>query len=106
MAKETGIQIHNTGLLNVSVTRDAQGRIAGGLTVGNTLYQNQYLILKAQKGDLKEHPLLGCGIDDMAGDSDMAGWKKRIREELASDGMKTTRLEIEGSQMILKAHYP
>ena len=35
----------------------------GALAVGNTLYQNQFLILKAQKGDLKEFPMMGAGIE-------------------------------------------
>jgi len=60
--KNTGIQLTNDCELAISVQRDTGGLIISGILVGNTLYQNQYLILKAQKGEIKEFPTLGCGI--------------------------------------------
>jgi len=92
--KKTGIQLTSDLELAINVVRDSNGLIVSGLTVGDTLYQNQYLILRAQKGEIKEYPTLGVGIDDMAGDDDLNEWKKTIREEFAKDGLKVDQLSI------------
>lgn len=105
MAKGTGMQIDAGGNLLIKPRTDSSGLILGGLVIGNTLYQNQYLILTAQKGDIKEHPLLGAGIEDMANDNDTAEWRKRIVDELAKDGMKTDRVTITGGSLTIDAKY-
>lgn len=107
MGKETGIQINCDGDLLIQVKRNTRGIIVSGLSVGYTLWQNQYMILKAQKGELKEHPMMGCGIDDLSNDNNLAEWKKLIREELAKDGMKVSQLSIntQTDELILKADY-
>jgi len=105
--KQTGLQISSDLDLLINVEKDSEGLITSGLVIGDTLYQNQYIILSAQKGELKENPLLGVGIEDMANDEDVLPWKKSIREELAKDGMKVDTLTIDKStgEMILKAVY-
>lgn len=105
MAKDIGIQLNNDLELNIQVVKDSNGKITSGLTVGNTLYQNQYLILQAQKGEFKENPTLGVGINDMANDDDLTEWKKAIRQELAKDGMKINKLVLTNSGMSLEARY-
>jgi hypothetical protein len=102
--KTTGITIDNEGHLQFNVKRTGNF-ITGGLVVGNTLYQNQFMILKAQKGDIKEHPMIGAGIDDMANDNDFLYWNKTIREELSRDGMKVEKLQISESGLQIKANY-
>ncbi len=52
-----------TGDLAISVVRDASGKIVSGLTIGDTDYQNIELILLSDKGDFKEHPILGVGAE-------------------------------------------
>lgn len=94
--KKTGIQLVGPGDLKI---------MNGSIQIGDTLFQNQYLILKSQKGDLKEQPLLGAGIDGLANDNDLVAWKKTIREELQRDGMKVSQLDINQSEIILKADY-
>jgi len=96
MSKNRGIQLGVNGDMNIE---------NGSLQIGDTLHQNQYLILKAQKGELKELPLWGVGIDGLANDNDLVAWKKLIREELQRDGMKVSQLEITQSEIILKADY-
>lgn len=96
MSKKAGILLSSNGDLMIE---------NGHLAIGNTLYQNQYIILKAQKGELKELPLWGVGIEDMTNDNDIPGWKKLVREELARDGMVVSHLEIKDSELILKANY-
>ena len=103
--KNTGILLTNECELAISVQRDTSGLITSGMLVGNTLYQNQYIILKAQKGELKENPTLGCGIDDLANDDDLNAWQKLIREEMDKDGMQVNKLTINESGMALEADY-
>lgn len=105
MAKDIGVQLNNDFELNIQPVRDSTGKITSGLTVGNTLYQNQYMILQAQKEEIKEYLTLGVGINDMANDDDLTEWKKTIREELAKDGMKVNKLVLTSSEMSLDASY-
>lgn len=104
MSKSIGIQLTSDLELAINVVRD-NGLIMSGLAIGDTLYQNQYLILAAQKGEFKENPTLGVGITDMANDDDLNEWKKTIREEFAKDGLKVKTLSITTSGMEVKADY-
>lgn len=103
--KKTGIQLTNDLELAINVVRDANGLIISGITVGDTLYQNQYMILTAQKGEFKENPTLGVGINDLANDDDLNEWKKSIREEFTKDGLKINKLILTSSGMEIKADY-
>lgn len=105
MSKKVGIQLTSDLELATNVVRDSTGLIVSGLVVGDTLYQNQYLILQAQKGEFKENPTLGVCINDMANDDDLNEWKKSIREEFAKDGLKVNTLSITTSGMEVKADY-
>lgn len=65
------------------------------MVLGNTLYQNQYLLLKTKQGACKADPLRGIGIDDMLGDEgNELYWRKKIREQYAKDGLKVKKLNI------------
>jgi len=104
MSKKIGIQLTNDCELVINPVRD-NGLIISGLVVGDTLYQNQFMILNAQKGEFKENPTLGVGLNDMANDDDLNEWKKAIREEFAKDGLKVDKLSITTSGMEVKADY-
>ena len=105
MSKTIGIQMTNALELATTVVRDSNGLILSGMMVGDTLYQNQYLILQAQKGEFKEYPTLGCGIDDMPNDEELSEWQATIREELAKDGMSVKAINITSTGMTLEAEY-
>ena len=95
--KKTGIQITADG--DLALLED------GKLQTGNTLYQNQYMILKAQKGDFKEYPLLGVGIDEITNDEDTLEWKKRIRENFSYDELVIDSISISNNQTFIVADY-
>ena len=81
----------------IGILLDQNGDIMvrnGGMVIGDTTLQNQYLILVAQKGEFKEYPTLGVGISDMLGDDDPLEWKKRIREEFAKDDLKVNKIDL------------
>jgi len=98
MNKTTGILLDETGGIMVH---------NGGMAVGNTSLQNQYMILVAQKGEFKEHPALGVGISNMLGDDDVLEWKKQIREEFKKDGLKVNKidLDLQTGDIAIDAHY-
>ena len=94
--KRTGIQL--TEECDLAISGDS-------IQVGDTLYQNQFMIMKAQKGEFKEFPRLGVGIEDITNDEDIAEWKKLIREEFAKDGLKVNKLELENNEILIEAEY-
>ena len=96
MAKRIGIQLSQDGDLNIT---------SGAMQVGDTLQQNQYLLLVAQKGEIKHAPTMGVGIADMVNDEDTLAWKRTIREEFAKDGLQVSELSITSNSMKLKADY-
>lgn len=73
--------------------------------VGDVTLQNQALIIASQKGEWKENPMLGCGIDDMANDETTAGWQRSIREELERDGLSVSKIKINNGLIEIEAQY-
>lgn len=93
--KSIGILLEQEGDLVAKVVRDENGIIQSGWVVGHTLYQNQYILLKAYPGELKEYPVLGTGIADIVNDKEIAGWSTRIREQLERDGMNVKKVTFD-----------
>lgn len=112
MPKAKGLQLNDnttTGEildLKIEVVKDAEGKIKSGLIVGNTLQQNQALILITQPGENKFNPDLGVGIADMLLDHDYLNYRHRIREHYAKDGLKVTHLDLyENKPLRIDANY-
>lgn len=92
-----------TGLL---LTSDYDLSIGvGGLQLGETTPQNQALIIRCHKGELKEFPALGVGLSDMLLDHNPLYWRGRIREALELDGQSVQSIKITSSSIIVDAHY-
>lgn len=100
----TGIQLTDYDLA-VDVRRDADGRITGGLVVGDILYQNQALILAFRKGDLKDDVSVGVGISRMLLDNERLTWQREIQEQLEMDGQQVSSVEITDREIKIKARY-
>lgn len=77
----------------------------GHAVIGETTAQNQAFILMAHKGDFKEYPLLGVGLQDITNDHDFPAWKRLITEQLEADGQQIDKLEITNEGMTLEAKY-
>jgi hypothetical protein len=105
MGKETGIQLNENYDLTVSVRRDAVGKIISGLVIGNVMYQTQALLLLAHKGEFKEHPAAGVGINDIVNDNDFDLWKREITAQMEADGQRVTRLSLDANGLTLEAAY-
>lgn len=60
----------------------------GDLVIANSNNQNQELILTANKGEYKQHPEVGVGIEQMLGDDDFTPMLIEIKKQLEYDGMQ------------------
>lgn len=99
-----GIQLTDFALA-IRVRRDEQGKITSGLQVGDTLRQNQALILVLNKGELKERPSVGCGIADMLMDHDPLYWRTLIREQMEMDRQRVNSIRITPKGIEIDAIY-
>ena len=75
------------------------------LVVGDTTLQNQELILLAQPGEWKEHPMVGCGIEGITNDNDTNVWRRDIREQLQRDGMTVRSIRFNQDNIEIDAEY-
>jgi hypothetical protein len=100
-----GIQLSADYEPRIRLARDEEGRVIEGLTLGETLPQNQALILTLHQGELKEAPAVGCGISDMLLDNQPLYWRARIREQLEMDGQTVDSVKITTSGISIDAHY-
>lgn len=100
--KRTGILLDERGFVRISAPVNGK---TGGIEVGDTLQQNEYLILMPQKGEIKEDPLMGAAIGDMVNDNDLLAWRWQIAEELARDGITVRELNIDGYEIDITADY-
>jgi sulfopyruvate decarboxylase TPP-binding subunit len=91
--------------LSIIVRKDGLGRIVSGLTVGDVTYQNQAIILRAHKGEIKENPLVGVGLGDACNDEDFRLWKREIIEQLENDGQQIETLIFNEKEFLLEAKY-
>ncbi|HUH26512.1 MAG TPA: hypothetical protein VLY87_07780 [Flavobacterium sp.] len=112
MPKDKGIQLNDNNTngqildLKIEVLKDSGGKIIQGLIVGNTLQQNQALILITHQGENKFNPDLGVGISDILLDNDYLNYRHRIRENYAKDGLKVTHLDLyENKPLKIDANY-
>ena len=96
--KNLDLQIdENYGLVTDPVGHD--------LRVGDTTLQNQALILLAQPGEWKEHPMVGCGIEGITNDEDSGQWRRLIREQLQRDGMTVRSIRFNPDNIEIDAQY-
>ncbi len=74
----------------------SNGLIVSGLVIGSTAYQRCRLIAEAQKGEIKEHPTLGFGIEKYL--RSQLTMKQQfiveLQKELKSDGINTATVIV------------
>ena len=96
--KDRAIQLTNGNAdnidLKIEVVRNPAGLIVQGIIIGDTMKQNQALILSAYPGDLHFSPTIGVGLADLLMDEDYLRFRHRIREHFAKDGLKTRSIDL------------
>jgi hypothetical protein len=103
--KGIGIQLTKEFDLRIDLVHDANGLIVSGLVIGDVTAQNQAAILVAHKGEFKEHPMTGVGLNDIINDDNAMFWENEIAEQLNSDGQRIARLSLDEKGLILEAGY-
>lgn len=91
--------------VQVNPQRNVDKKIISGLVIGNTIYQNQALIIGAHKGELKEYPAVGVGITEMLLDHNPLAWRTEIREQLELDGQTVDDVQVSNTGISVDAHY-
>jgi len=86
--------------LRINVKRDAEGKIVSGLSIGDTVPQNQAAILITAPGENKEYPTLGVDINQLILDDDLLGMRHSIRRNFAMDDLQLTMLELYDTKRI------
>ncbi len=91
--------------LDIKIQRDRSGKIVSGMVIGDILWQNQAVILVSHKGEIKERPDIGVGIESMLLDNDALYWRTLIREALELDGQQVKSVRISKGNIIIDASY-
>lgn len=78
---------------------------SGAWVMGESTLQHQQLLLKYNKGDLKESPLVGVGAEGYLKDEDYDGLYAEIKSEYEKDGMKIKSLVLNDNNSIIDASY-
>ena len=84
-----GILLTDNYELDIQVVRDANGLIVSGLQVGNIDYQRVKMIVEAQKGEFKEFPTLGFGVQNYLKSPTTVKQRfiTELQKELKTDGI-------------------
>ena len=79
--------------------------VDGDFVTGDATKQNQKLLLVSQKGEWKESPLTGVGINNWLKDENQGGLKAEIKQQFKADGMKINSLIVNGETIKIDATY-
>lgn len=97
-----GILTDENDDLKISVKRDGNGLITQGIILGNVDSQRCRFIIISQKGEFKQTPSMGFGIDKYLKKTISPHEKQRfiteLKSELSSDGIKA-QIRITGNDI-------
>jgi len=66
----------------------------GDFVVGETTQQAQSLLLRIKKGELRQYPKTGVGIDDFLVDDNPGDIYREIQLQFEADGMTVRKIDI------------
>ena len=67
---------------------------SGDFVIDDVTVQNQYLLLKIQKGEEKQYPKAGVGLQSYLLDEAEQEMMREIRSQFESDGMEVNSLVV------------
>lgn len=83
-------------MIDILLTDDNDIDIVNGdFNLGYSDNQQQKLILSTNKGDWKEYPILGVGIEDILDNDNYVGVLIEIKKQLQYDGMNVNNVKFE-----------
>lgn len=77
----------------------------GSLVLGDPTYQNQQILLLAEKGEFKFRPMRGVGTKRYLETPNRGELAREIRTEFIADGMIVNKISIENEKLIVDALY-
>jgi hypothetical protein len=78
----------------------------GSLVIGDTTYQNQKILLLAEKGEFKSRPMRGVGTKRFLESAQPDELAREIRTEFFADGMTVNSIKIpQNGQLSIDAVY-
>ena len=91
-----GVLLDSNHDVIIDVKRDESGKIVSGLVLDDITYQRCELIIMAQKGEYKEHPTLGFGIESYlrAPLTVKQEFINNMQTELKSDGFSSAKVVV------------
>lgn len=79
--------------------------VNGSMVIDDTTYQNQKLLLLAEKGEFKYRPMRGVGSKRFIESAQPDALAREIRTEFIADGMKVNSIKIEDTILNVDAEY-
>ena len=97
----TGILIDKSYDLAINPVYDEAGKILSGFTIGNIDYQRVLIITESQKGDIKEYPTMGFGIERYLRSNidKRQQFIKELTTELKTDGFRKPKVTV-GNELL------
>jgi len=106
MAKTIGILINKEFDLAVELKKDANGLIVSGLVIGDSVYQQQTLLLIINKGEIKDRPLVGVGLNSyLLDDASTDEIIQEVTSQLTNDGMRVFEVDYTSGKLNIVAEY-
>lgn len=102
--KEIGIGLDSNYDLKVE-EKVVDGKICKSLVIENITAQNQALLLLCHKGEFKEDPMAGVGINDIIHEHDFISIKREIMYQLERDGQRVSRLVLNSNNLEIESFY-
>jgi len=79
--------------------------IGGDISVGDATIEHTRDILVSHKGEYKQYPTLGVGIQDFLNDDGVEDMIRTVRQELVKDGQTVNSLKYINGQLIINSEY-
>lgn len=77
----------------------------GDFVIGESTKQHQLSLLVGNKGEYKQYPKVGVGINGYLLDENEQDMLREIRSQFESDGMTVKKTVLKDSELIIDAPY-
>ena len=97
-----GIKLDENYKVIINPVKDADGMIMSGEVIDDINYQRCGLIIELNKGEIKEHPTLGFGVQKKLKQANMSKqqFNSELEKELRSDKMLTAKVISTGKNLL------
>jgi hypothetical protein len=79
--------------------------VNGDFLTGESTVQHQHLLLISQKGEWKESPKTGVGIENFLNEDSNNDMMNEISDQFEKDGMKVNSVNMVNGELLIDALY-